>query len=57
VPTSSGEYGSWATGVIRCTQELSDLASLFVVGNEPNIEDGGRPEGDIRGDEYASAFN
>ena len=57
VPTSSGEYASWATGFIKCTQELGDLASLFVVGNEPNIEDGGRPEGDIRGDEYASAFN
>ena len=27
------------------------------MGNEPNIEDGGRPAGDIRGDEYASAFN
>jgi PKD repeat protein len=57
VPTSSGEYAAWATSFIKCTQELGDLASLFIVGNEPNIEDGGRPEGDIRGDEYASAFN
>ena len=57
VPTSSGEYAAWAAGFIKCTQELGDLASLFVVGNEPNIEDGGRPAGDIRGDEYASAFN
>jgi hypothetical protein len=57
VPVNSGEYGSWATGLIKCTQELGDLASLFIVGNEPNIEDGGRAEGDIRGDEYASAFN
>ena len=57
VPTSAGEYASWAASFIKCTQELGDLASLFVVGNEPNIEDGGLPAGDIRGDEYASAFN
>jgi PKD repeat protein len=57
VPTSSGEYAAWATSFIKCTQELGDLASLFIVGNEPNIEDGGRPEGDIRADEYANAFN
>ena len=57
VPTSAGEYGSWAANFIKCTQELSDLSSLFVVGNEPNIEDGGRPEGDIRADEYATAFS
>jgi len=57
VPTNPREYGSWAAGFINCTRELSDLASLFIVGNEPNIEDGGRPEGDLRPEEYAAAFN
>ena len=51
VPPGSAEYASWAADFIKCTQELSDLSSLFVVGNEPNIE------GSISAVAYASAFN
>ncbi len=51
VPASSAEYAAWATGFIKCTQELGDLSSLFIVGNEPNIE------GNIPAAAYADAFN
>jgi hypothetical protein len=51
VPQASGEYAAWATDFIKCTQELSDLSNLFIVGNEPNIE------GNISAAGYASAFN
>jgi PKD repeat protein len=51
VPQASGEYAAWATDFIKCTQELSDLSNLFIVGNEPNIE------GNISAAAYASAFN
>src|SRR5574341_328025 len=51
VPQASGEYAAWANDFIKCTQELSDLSNLFIVGNEPNIEGG------ISAAAYASAFN
>lgn len=51
VPTNSADYPAWASNFIRCTSELRDLASLYIVGNEPNIE------GDITAPQYAAAFN
>jgi hypothetical protein len=51
VPPNPGDFGGWADGFIKCTRELNDLASLYVVGNEPNIE------GDIDAAQYAAAFN
>jgi hypothetical protein len=51
VPTDSGQYDQWVTKFNQCIQELSDLTSLFIVGNEPNLEGG------ISAAQYASAFN
>ncbi len=51
VPPNSGQYQTWATHFIHCTQELSDLSNLFIVGNEPNIEGNQTPQ------QYANAFN
>ena len=51
VPANSGEFDGWAASFIRCTQELSDLSSRYIVGNEPNIE------GNLSAAQYATAFN
>ncbi len=53
VPRSAD--AAWADNYIKCTQELSDLSSIYIVGNEPNLDDGGGA--DISAQEYATAFN
>lgn len=58
VPRNNSEFDDWAAKFIQCIQELNDVANLFIVGNEPNLEDGawGR-NGGIRPQQYADAFN
>jgi hypothetical protein len=46
---------TWANNYINCTKELSDLSSVYIVGNEPNIENGGGAP--YTPQEYATAFN
>lgn len=60
VPGNSAEYTSWSNSFIRCVARFRsyqrdgithDLASLFIVGNEPNLDGG------ISDVAYANAFN
>ena len=38
VPVNSGEYDQWVSDFNQCITKLSDLSSLFIVGNEPNLD-------------------
>jgi hypothetical protein len=51
VPKNPSEYDNWVSGFNSCIQALRDIATLFIVGNEPNIE------GEISPEQYAAAFN
>jgi len=57
VPINPADYAPWADQFIQCTQELNDLAKLYIAGNEPNAEDGQGGSRGISGAEYAAAFN
>lgn len=51
VPANSSDFAGWANDFIECTSELNDVAQLYIVGNEPNIEGGASAA------HYAAAFN
>ncbi|KFA92376.1 hypothetical protein Q664_15300 [Archangium violaceum Cb vi76] len=53
VPVSSAEYAGWANEFWSVANQFKNegLATVFIVGNEPNIE------GCTTASEYASAFN
>ena len=51
VPTTLIEYVDWARHFKRAVNALKDVATIFIVGNEPN------EEGAISGYEYARAYN
>lgn len=51
VPRNAWERPEWIRRFNLCVSELSDLSSLFIVGNEPNLEGG------ITSQQYADAFN
>ena len=66
-PRSSADYGEWITDFTEAVNRLKGVATIFVVGNEPNIESGtvmvmkdGEEVEQHRGltsVEYATAFN
>lgn len=51
VPKISSEYTGWSNNFIACINDLAGVASIFAVGNEPNIE------GNVTAAQYAAAFN
>ena len=52
VPTVSSDYQGWIDNFTTAVNSLKSVATLFVVGNEPNISD----EGSISATAYADAF-
>ena len=62
-PRSSDDYGEWTERFTEAVNRLKGVASLFIVGNEPNIESGRGPHQGVERDqglisfEYASAFD
>ena len=61
-PRSSDDYGVWTAYFTEAVNRLKGVASLFIVGNEPNIESGRGPHNNETRDqgllsfEYALAF-
>ena len=53
VPLGSWDYDAWVGGFIDRVWDLSGVASIFIVGNEPTIE----PGSGTSAAEYADAFN
>ena len=53
VPTPSEGYTTWIQRFTSAVNTLKDVATIFIVGNEPTVE----PEAGITGGEYAAAFN
>ncbi len=51
VPTGSGDYGAWKNNFNTAVNSLIDVATIFIAGNEPNVE------GSISAADYASAFD
>ena len=51
VPTNPSEYEKWKNDFIARVNDMWDVAQIFIVGNEPNIEGGITPQ------QYANAFN
>ena len=57
VPTNPYLYGIWTEHFNRAVNELKDVATIFIVGNEPTIEPWGDPHRGITSRQYADAFN
>ncbi len=53
VPTNPYLYGIWREHFNRAVNELKDVATIFIVGNEPTLE----PHDVISGTQYGDAFN
>ena len=51
VPIAEADYATWIERFTSAVNTLKDVATLFIVGNEPNKEK------DISGSQYAAAFN
>ena len=51
VPTNSSEFEEWKNDFTARVNDMWDVAQIFIVGNEPNIE------GNINPQQYADAFN
>ena len=62
-PRSSDDYGDWTKYFTKAVNRLKGVASLFIVGNGPNIESGRGPHKGVERDqglisyEYALAFD
>ena len=54
VPVNGGQYAQWTSDFNQCLNKLSDITSLFIVGNEPNLDYDVSP---ITWSQYAAAFN
>ena len=57
VPTVEAEYDDWITNFTNAVNILKDVATIFVVGNEPTLEPPGDPHRGITSRQYADAFN
>ena len=51
VPTAGEGYATWTERFTSAVNKLKDVATIFIVGNEPDIEGG------LTGRQYATAFN
>ena len=52
VPTAEADYFAWKNNFNRAVNALKDVATIFIVGNEPTIE----PHNVISSSHYANAF-
>ena len=52
VPIDTNEFGTWKTYFNQAVNALKDVATIFIVGNEPTIE----PRNKISSSHYADAF-
>ena len=57
VPTNTNECETWKTYFSQAVNALKDVATIFIVGNEPTIEPPGDPNHGITSSQYANAFN
>ena len=57
IPTNSRDYVGWKNNFNTAVRRLKDVATIFIVGNEPNIEPEGDPNRGITSSQYANAFN
>ena len=55
VPTERRDRPDWARNFKRAVNALKDVATIFIVGNEPNIEPDVAPN--TTGGQYGEAFN
>ncbi|HET8659478.1 MAG TPA: hypothetical protein VFM55_10825 [Micromonosporaceae bacterium] len=56
VPVNSWNYPAWKDSFKRCVNRFGDVASIFIVGNEPNL-DCAAAACPITATQYANAFN
>ena len=57
VPIDTNECETWKTYFNQAVNALKDVATIFIVGNEPTIEPPGEPNHGITSSQYADAFN
>jgi hypothetical protein len=55
VPVNPTEYEGWKNSFKNCVSLFGDIASIYVVGNEPNLDCGSSCP--ITAAQYANAFN
>ena len=54
---SGADYENWASYFKQAVNRPKEVATIFIVGNEPTIEPPGEPNHGITSSQYANAFN
>ena len=57
IPTNPDDYDGWKSSFKQAVSALKGVATIFIVGNEPNLEPEAGDNHGITSTQYANAFN